>query len=272
MTAPTITAAEYARKAGLRIALYTALTFGFPILVHWLETLSNCGAGTCSTIYTNLNLYAKPVFHLAFTISLMRISRWRMRDIAWPANLGIIIPILVLADIGLVVATGSITDISLVLARPLAKPWFLMLALACVIALSLAGSDEETGRSFHEPSLIERFTLALFFPVLVSAFISILTGPLLFFLEDKALPIVRMLYMLDLRAYLGYKWGFLPILTSMMVITSAMLTRGGAEHATRRRASIAPSGPQGIDRLGNLQRVDRIHRIGKYQDDWKEKA
>lgn len=233
MFSGTLSPAGYAGAALLRVVIYAALTAGFPfITVGFIKAMGSPGGGASGALAAVLGLYLKPLIHIAFALSLTRISVRRMRDIGGSAALALIVPFLVFADLGFGIAFGAFwgTTFALgILAMP--KPWFLMTALACVIALSLAPSDSGPRAQLRGARGVEILAAALLAIVAYAAILNFLVVVGVMISPMAILGVLKVLVFLDLRSYLGAYWPAVPTAASLAVVIAALTLRRNASSA-----------------------------------------
>src|ERR1044072_9116663 len=90
----------YLTRAAIRVALFAATVVGFPYILFAIGKLTNCASpgGACGAVALVASTALKPIFFIAFVLSLVGISMRRTRDAGLPAAVGLIIPGLVTAD------------------------------------------------------------------------------------------------------------------------------------------------------------------------------
>lgn len=171
----------------------------------------------------------KPIIVLAFIVLMATISVRRAREAGLPASAGLAVPGLIVADSGFALLAGS--HWSLGFATGLTGsgfPFFLVLALACVVALALLGSDD--GRPLRERFGIPgRAVLWLGAPI---AFLGVMRCLITFY------PTFFPTVMRSAGPLLALSYRLLPALAAALVVAIAAVVwaeRNGGGAASFRR-------------------------------------
>lgn len=144
----TLTQRQYAVAASRRIALFLLLTLGFPVIILGIASASGCREA-CGAMALVISMFLKPLIVLVFIYSMGSISLRRARDAGLAAWFGLAVPAMIAADAGSALALGAHWSFTFTTGLfRMGYPHFLLLALACVVGLSIVGSDD--GRSHRQ--------------------------------------------------------------------------------------------------------------------------
>lgn len=143
---------QFGVKAGLRVAIFLALTLGFPFIVYGLVVATGArGVGGASgALAVVAGIYLKPLIVLVFLLSLISPCWKRMRTLGLPAALGLLVPFLFLLDAMYLTLVGTHWGVAFSLGVWTVKaPLFAMTGLAMLLAMTLA-SPPPDGRTPRE--------------------------------------------------------------------------------------------------------------------------
>jgi len=142
---------RFAYAAGFRIGLFIASVLAFPFALYGLAILTDCRSvgGACGAVGLVGAMAFKPLVAYLFVFSFLGISLRRSRDAGLPAWIGLVIPLLLAADLNNLMVIGA--PWSLAFSQGIGTSWprFAVQALACIFILCLLPSCEPTsGASF----------------------------------------------------------------------------------------------------------------------------
>jgi hypothetical protein len=140
---------QFGVKAGLRVAIFVALTFGFPFIVYGLVIATGAGRveGASGALAVVAGIYLKPLIVLVFLLSLISPCWKRMRSLGLPAPLGLLVPFLFLLDAAYLTLVGTHWGVAFSLGVwKVNAPIFAMTSLAMLVAMTLA-SPPPDGRT-----------------------------------------------------------------------------------------------------------------------------
>lgn len=144
----TIAPKEFYLAALLRVGLFIASIFLFPLLLMGLPKVVQCGGGVCGALGVVISMAVKPLVFVAFVFSMIGICLRRMRDAGLPAAFGLLVPILLSADsnFGIYAATpwgfGFSSGVLTIV-----KPIYFAFALICIGLMGLLPSRGGTPSS-----------------------------------------------------------------------------------------------------------------------------
>ena len=137
----------------LRIGPYLATIAGFPFLLSYLATATNCrGADACGAVGLVTAMVFKPLVFALLAFSFVGVSMRRIRDTGAPGWVGLIVPVLLVLDFQFLIAIGTSRSFAFMLGVPrLPVPYFALAALvlaAILCALPSQGSNPSWDRRF----------------------------------------------------------------------------------------------------------------------------
>lgn len=139
---------EFAKAAAIRISAFLVVTFAFPFVLRYAVLHSGCAIDSCGAVSLMLSFFGKPAIYLLFVFSMLNITVRRLRDAGIPPALMIVLPIMLLADLGFALSVGAPWSAGFA-AGELAPtiPKFMLAAGVCVIFLCIVpeGRPEDWG-------------------------------------------------------------------------------------------------------------------------------
>lgn len=136
-----VSGSEFGTKAGLRVAIFAGLTFGFPLIVYGLILTTNARSvgGASGALAAVAGIYLKPLIILIFLISLISPCRRRMHSLGLPPSWGLLVPFLFLMDSLFLTVLGAHWGTGFAIgALIVTAPWFALTALAMLVAMAFA--------------------------------------------------------------------------------------------------------------------------------------
>jgi len=136
-----VSGAQFGTKVGLRVAIFTGLTVGFPFIVYGLVLATNARAigGASGALAVVAGIFLKPLIILGFLLSLIGPCWSRMRSLGLPAIWGLLVPFFFLMDGMFLLVAGAHWGVGFSLGILYVNaPLFAMTALAMLIALGFA--------------------------------------------------------------------------------------------------------------------------------------
>jgi uncharacterized membrane protein YhaH (DUF805 family) len=142
---------RFAIAAGIRIGLFVLSVVLFPLLLMGLANASGCRGvgGACGALGLVVAMAYKPLVAVAFVFSFVGISLRRARDAGAASWIGLFVPLLLAADYQLLTVVGAPWSLGFtlgILHVPL--PRFAMMALWCILAMSLLPSRADDDEGF----------------------------------------------------------------------------------------------------------------------------
>jgi hypothetical protein len=137
---------QFGVKAGLRVGIFLALTIGFPFIVYGLIVATGArGVGGASgALAVVAGVYLKPIFIVAFLISLLSPCWRRMRSLGLPGFVGLLAPFLFLMDWPYLLIVGTHWGVAFSLGIWKASaPLYAMIALAMLVAMVVASPSDD---------------------------------------------------------------------------------------------------------------------------------
>jgi uncharacterized membrane protein YhaH (DUF805 family) len=147
MFSGTMSRRAYALHCAVRVVIFVAVTIAFPFALRLFVKNSGCKIDTCGALSLFVSFLAKPSIYFLFVLSLIGITMRRLRDAGIPLWLVVVIPLLLLADLGFAMAFGAPWSVAFVMGilGPI-LPKFMLTAFACMIFLCLIPpTDGDTG-------------------------------------------------------------------------------------------------------------------------------
>src|SRR5262245_54321876 len=141
----TLSRGRFAKGALIRIALLVAITAGFPFILRAIFQATACArvGGACGAVALVASFYLKPLIYLAFVFSFVGITMRRLRDLALPAAMVIILVVLMLGDLMFGITFGAPWSLGFVLGGSVQWPRYLFASLLCIAFLCLVPSVED---------------------------------------------------------------------------------------------------------------------------------
>lgn len=98
-----LSGSEFGWKFGTRVAVFSLLTIGFPLILQLIVSVTGVRGVGSATISLSIlalaaGLYLRPVFVVVFVASLIQPCWRRMRSLGLPAWWGLIVPLLFAVD------------------------------------------------------------------------------------------------------------------------------------------------------------------------------
>lgn len=145
MFAGRLSRRDYARAAGTRLGLAIVGMLAIPAALYVVDQNQYCPAEFCGALSAVLITFiVMPALYLGLMVSLIGITVRRMRDMGIPVALAAVVPALMLGDLMTCITLDGFvlnTDQPGVF-HPI--PGNLIMALACIAFLCVAGSAEES--------------------------------------------------------------------------------------------------------------------------------
>jgi hypothetical protein len=141
-----VSGAQFGTRVGLRVAIFTGLTVGFPFIVYGLVLATNARSvgGASGALAVMAGIFLKPVIILGFLLSLIGPCWSRMRSLGLPAFWGLLVPLLFLMDGMFLLVVGAHWGVGFSLGILYVNaPLFAMTALAMLLAMGVASPPSD---------------------------------------------------------------------------------------------------------------------------------
>lgn len=141
-----ISGSQFGVKVGLRVAIFVALTVGFPFIVYGLIMATNARSvgGASGALAAVAGIFLKPVIVLGFLVSLIGPCWRRMRSLGLPASWALLVPFLFLMDGTYLLVAGTHWGTGFALGIwMVSAPLFAMTGLAILIAMVFASPPSD---------------------------------------------------------------------------------------------------------------------------------
>jgi hypothetical protein len=141
-----VSGSQFGWKVGLRVAIFAALTIGFPFIVYGLILATNARSvgGASGALAAVAGIYLKPVIIVAFLISLIGPCWRRTRSLGLPAFWGLLVPFLFLMDGTYLLVVGTHWGTAFALGIwAVSAPLFAMTALVVLVAMAFAAPPSD---------------------------------------------------------------------------------------------------------------------------------
>ncbi|CAN5309952.1 hypothetical protein BH10PSE9_BH10PSE9_21700 [soil metagenome] len=131
---------QFGLAVGWRVALFAALSFGFPFILYGLGAISNCRStsGACGAVAAVGSMYLRPIIALGFLALMIGPPIRRTRALGLLGVAGLVIPLLLIADRQFLLLLGAHWSMGFMVgALSIQVPAFLGLALVLLVAMAI---------------------------------------------------------------------------------------------------------------------------------------